>query len=82
MQVSEYQQYQDALAEDEFFDEDQVIVVQMLKPVMNICCFSDNSSTRERKGWMDLKRINSPVVSGDCIAFKTNIKNSKIFLNE
>ena len=23
-QVSEYQQYQDALAEDEFFDEDQV----------------------------------------------------------
>ena len=28
VQVSEYQQYQDALAEDEFFDEDQV---QMLK---------------------------------------------------
>ena len=24
VQVSEYQQYQDALAEDEFFDEDQV----------------------------------------------------------
>ena len=30
-QVSEYQQYQDALAEDEFFDEDQVTVKQTLK---------------------------------------------------
>ena len=29
-QVSEYQQYQDALAEDEFFDEDQVFFNTLL----------------------------------------------------
>ena len=37
-QVSEYQQYQDALAEDEFFDEDQVFLTHSL----NIGCININ----------------------------------------
>ena len=86
VQVSEYKQYQDALAEDEFFDEDQVTVVQNFKIIVLIwrrcanvqmsnhgknICFN-SFSTRGRRGWMDLRKIDLPPVSYTHLTLPTN----------